>query len=237
MPISVVRAIKIIDQHLSAKKRLDDNTARNESSQLPPVENVRVKGAICARNSREMEPRLTLPAFCVEWQGGPSPIASNQSSSKRSAAEILRFRRDRSDQADAQDDADFEFPSHSGGTSSQSPSNDLVVKASDNLSGSQKSKALIDKNRLCQKCVQHYPRGALGLRESPYGDPGFVYTALSRHYMKESRRIRGYTDYIPVDHLRGGVLLPEQPRQGVIAEHVSRLPLDHMLGGVILPDA
>ncbi|CCW68979.1 unnamed protein product [Phytomonas sp. Hart1] len=234
MTISVVRAIKIIDDHLSTTKRHNVDLTNNSSSKLPIVKNVRIKDAMCARNSREFEPRLTLPAFCVEWRGGPSPISSNQGSSKCSAAEILSFRRDRSDLKNVDDDPNVCVPDQSHVTSPQPPHKDLV-KGSVNPFGPPKSNALIDKNRLCRNCIQRHVHGALGLRESPYGEPGFVYTALPRHCMKENRRLLGYTDYLPIDNLHGGVLLPEQPRQGVIAVHFSRIPSDHLLGGVNLP--
>lgn len=63
-----------------------------------------------------------------------------------------------------------------------------------------------------KSCLQNYPHGALGLEESPYGDPGEIYGKQQRR-LEEARRkaehtMKGQAE-IPEDHMRGPIRIFE----------------------------
>lgn len=91
------------------------------------------------------------------------------------------------------------------------------------------------KGTLYAACVRAYPHGALGVRESPYGEPGAVYARhaeqLRRTNNRECRTLRHPQG--PQDHLIGSVLtaVPTDVPQGIYCEP----PTDHLHGATLLP--
>lgn len=62
------------------------------------------------------------------------------------------------------------------------------------------------KASLYKSCLRNYPHGALGLEESPYGDPGDIYGDQQRRLQEARRRaehtMRGQAE-VPLDHMHG----------------------------------
>lgn len=112
---------------------------------------------------------------------------------------------------------------------------DLRGKLDDKRSGDLLRNAQRDRVKLYNICVRDYPYGALGIRESPYGhDTGCVYAdhklRMERQHAKRTRKLLGYADREPEDHLRGAVMIRGDPAPPM---HVADIaPQDHLLGGV-----
>eukprot|EP00796_Vickermania_ingenoplastis_P006171 gene6171-4449_t len=90
------------------------------------------------------------------------------------------------------------------------------------------------RNKLYNNCARNYPHGALGLAESPYGDPGEIYQDQQRRLLEAKLRaehtMRGQSE-IPVDHMMG----PNQLRgQRFVRARVYNAPDDNLFASRIV---
>lgn len=87
---------------------------------------------------------------------------------------------------------------------------------------------------LYKSCLRNYPHGALGLVESPYGDPGEIYVDQQRR-LEEARRkaehtMRGQAE-VPRDHMHGSnQMIGEQHVRG----RVHNAPNDNLFASTIM---
>lgn len=268
MPAS--KAFSIIDQHASRLSKPSD-CCRDHFLQRD------------SSSDTEFSVKRTLPAFMVQWRGGPSPFDSHIGDSTSSAAELWEnnvcfdlFVNDEK----VPDSALGPLQGHElleivdkGGIETCVKKNYFRVKvipeqvhlnrvgtlaettakynpARDRQRVEREKDAINTDNFFrhlrCQhfkyntSCLRNYPHGALGIEESPYGNPGEIYGEQQRRLEEAKRRaehtMRGQ-GAVPEDHLIGPIKVRnEEDGRKPYRKRAVLAPPCALLGGVVVPE-
>lgn len=290
MNMSIARASSIIDRHL------EPDPSQLVQSKLPLVTTARTDFS-----GRDVTVRPTLPAFYVNWRGGPSPYDAHRGDYHASvdavwesrqhfvlcdyaheesfgkAAQVLKASQHPGNEIDVYP-AHFRSTVHAEAVNINSrlpsvngtcptyishtqsdihtpvcPSTTQCARYSAQQSDdvwvcnptkdrmqleeevmrerSQKfvTGLRVNRGKLYRRCVQIHPHGALGISETPYGNPGEVYKAHQRHMLnqlRDHRKLLGSVE-IDADHLRGSIAYWEDP---LVRGRTGLVPEDNLLG-------
>lgn len=266
----ILKALSIIDQHAVQPSKLSQ-----AGEHLPLKRDYRKDTGFSVNR--------TLPAFMVQWRGGPSPYDSHVGDSRSSAAELWENsvffdlfvngeKVPHRELGPLKGHELLEIVDH-GGIETNVKKNYFRVKVIPeqvhlNRLGTlaettAKFNPAKDRQRVeremdaintetffrhlrCQNfkykvsCLRNYPHGALGIEESPYGDPGEIYGEQQRRLEEANRRaehtMRGQ-NAVPSDHLIGPIKVRDDDDEGKNRNR-GRMKFTEecsLFGGAILP--
>lgn len=267
--MSASKALSIIDRHSArASKTLNEH----EGFFIPPSYSSGTRFCL----------NRTLPAFMVQWRGGPSPYDSHLGDCRTSAAELWEnnvcfdlFVEDEKlpdselgplkghNLLDVVDEGEVEtvvkknyfrvyvvpdqvhlnpIGTLDKTTAKYNPLKDRqCVEREKNAAHTETFFRRLRSQMFTYNtsCLHNYPHGALGIVESPYGDPGEIYGEQQRRLEEAKRRaehtMRGQSAS-PPDHLLGAIKVRDDDEYSSLPK--KRIPCSpecSLFGGVNLP--
>lgn len=266
--MSASKALSIIDRHFVRPSKTFNE---HDGFFIPPMHNSDTRFSL----------NRTLPAFMVEWRGGPSPYDSHLGDCRTSAAELWEnnvcFDLFVDDEKipdselgplkghkllDVVDEGEVETVVKKNYFRVQVVPDQVHLNPLGTLAETtakynpQKDRQCVERERdaahtenffrhlRSQKftyntsCLHNYPHGALGIVESPYGDPGEIYVKQQRRLEEAKRRaehtMRGQ-NASPPDHLLGALKVRDDDNNSrLVRRRNLHFPECSLFGGVNL---